>query len=106
MVLMTSTNGTRLTTALKRSGRILVTAPISRPPALPPSMARRSFAVYFSATRNSAAAMKSVKVFFLFIMRPWSCQALPISPPPRMWAMAKDTPRSSRARRFDENITG
>ncbi len=39
-------------------------------------------------TRYSADAMKSVKVFFLCIMRPSSCQALPISPPPRMCATA------------------
>ena len=45
--------------------------------------------MYFSAIRCSAHAMKSVKVFFFFIMRPSSCQALPSSPPPRMWAMAK-----------------
>ena len=106
MVLITSTKGTRLTTALKRSGRMLVTAPIRRPPALAPSIARRSGDVYFSPIRNSAAAMKSVNVFFLFIMRPWSCQALPISPPPRMWAMPKAMPRSSSARRFDEKVTG
>ena len=42
MVLMTSTNGTLDTTALNRSGRRLATAPISRPPALPPSITSRS----------------------------------------------------------------
>ena len=49
---------------------MLVTAPISRPPALPPLIASRSLLVYFCAMRCSAAAMKSVKVFFLFSIRP------------------------------------
>ena len=51
-------------------------------------MASRSFDVYFSAIRCSAAAMKSVNVFFFDIMRPASCHFLPSSPPPRMWATA------------------
>ena len=42
MVFMTSTNGTCATTALNRSGRMLATAPTSRPPALPPWMTSRS----------------------------------------------------------------
>ena len=67
---------------------MLVTAPISKPPALPPSMTRRSFEVYLSAIRCSATAMKSVNVFFFDSMRPWSCHFLPRSPPPRMWPMA------------------
>ncbi len=67
---------------------MLVTAPMRRPPALPPSMTRRSFEVYLSAIRGSAHAMKSVNVFFFDIIRPWSCHFLPISPPPRMCAMA------------------
>ena len=46
IVLITSTNGTCATTALNRSGRMLVTAPISRPPAEPPSIIRRSRDVY------------------------------------------------------------
>ncbi len=37
---------------------------------------------------------------------PPSRQASPISPPPRIWATAKTTPRSSRLRRFDENDAG
>ncbi len=83
---MTSTNGTCESTTAKRSGRRLATAPISSPPALPPSMASRCGLVYLLATRCSAAAMKSVKVFIFFIMRPSSCQRLPSSPPPRMKA--------------------
>src|SRR5659263_637298 len=35
IVLRTSTNGTFATTAWKRSGRMFVTAPMRRPPALP-----------------------------------------------------------------------
>ncbi len=63
---------------------MFVTAPIRRPPAEPPSMTSRSLDVYLSAISCSATAMKSVKVFFFDIMRPWSCQGLPSSPPPRM----------------------
>ena len=63
---------------------MFVTAPISRPPALPPEITSLSFEVYFSFTRCSAAAMKSVNVFFFVIIRPASCHSFPISPPPRM----------------------
>ena len=45
MVLITSTKGTRSTAAAQQSGRRLSTAPMSRPPALPPSMTSRSGAV-------------------------------------------------------------
>src|SRR5438094_975460 len=45
IVLITSTNGTCATTALNRSGRMFVTAPMSRPPADPPSIISRSDAV-------------------------------------------------------------
>ncbi len=41
MVFITSTKGTWERTARKSSGRRLATAPISRPPAEPPSMATR-----------------------------------------------------------------
>ena len=85
MVLITSTKGTWERTARKRSGRMLVTAPISRPPAEPPSMAsargRRS-----RGGECSTAAMKSVKVLSLSSILPASCQGLPRSPPPRMCA--------------------
>ena len=36
IVFRTSTNGTCATAALKRSGLMLTTAPINKPPALPP----------------------------------------------------------------------
>ena len=49
--------------------------------------------------------MKSVKVLRLFIMRPASCHFLPNSPPPRMWATAKITPRSTREKRFESKPT-
>ena len=42
IVLITSTNGTRSTAARNSSGRMLSTAPIRSPPALPPSMTSRS----------------------------------------------------------------
>ena len=85
---MTSTNGTSAMTARNRSGRMLVTAPISSPPALPPRIASRSAEVQPSRSRYSATAMKSVKVFFFFSILPWSYHGRPISCPPRMWAMA------------------
>ena len=74
MVVMTSTNGTWLTTALKRSRRMFTTAPMRRPPALPPWITRRSGAVKRRRTSDSAAAMKSVKVFFLRWSLPSSYQ--------------------------------
>ena len=103
MVLRTSTKGTWLMTMRKRSGRMLVTAPIKRPPALPPSMTNLFALVNFCAMRNSAEEMKSVKVLSLLRIRPASCQGLPSSPPPRMCAMAKMTPRSRRLRRLERN---
>src|SRR5450830_105274 len=101
----TSMNGTFATTAWKRSGRMFVTAPMRRPPALPPSMTRRSFAVIFCAMRDSAAEMKSENVFFFLSIFPSSCHFFPISPPPRMCAMATTAPRSRSGRRFEENVT-
>ena len=83
MVVTTSTKGTSATAAVKSSGRMFVTAPISRPPALPPRMTRRSAAVHPSAMSFSAQAMKSLNVFILVINRPCSYQGRPISPPPR-----------------------
>ena len=45
IVFITSTNGTCATTALKRSGRMLATAPMRSPPALPPWITSWSGAV-------------------------------------------------------------
>ena len=50
--------------------------------------------------------MKSVNVFFFFSILPSSCHVFPISPPPRMCAIATTTPRSRSERRFEENVTG
>src|SRR4051794_18835999 len=104
IVLITSTKGTYATTALKRSGRMFAIAPISRPPALPPLTISFDGVVYFSFTRCSAEATKSVNVFFFVIIRPASCHSLPMSPPPRMCASAYTTPRSSSTRRDAENV--
>ena len=100
MVLITSTNGTPTIAALNRSGRMLSTAPMRSPPALRPSITRRSLLPYPRLTRSSAQLMKSVKVVFLFIILPASCQPLPISPPPRMCATAVTAPRSTMLKMF------
>ena len=71
--------------------------------ALPPVIAMRSGAVKPSATRCSAAAMKSVNVWRLWSSLPPSYHARPISSPPRTWAIATIIPRSSRLRLLDEN---
>ena len=47
--------------------------------------------------------MKSVKVFFFSSNLPRSYQSRPISPPPRMWAIANTMPRSSSDSRAMEN---
>src|SRR5262249_214222 len=88
IVVMASRNGTPRTAALHRSGRRLSTVAIRRPPALRPAMASRSRAQYFSFTRWSAQAMKSVNVFIFFSIFPSSYHCRPISLPPRMWAIA------------------
>src|SRR5207247_11166858 len=56
IVLITSTNGTSATTARNRSGRMLTTAPIKSPPALPPFATRRSGFVYPRRHRPSATS--------------------------------------------------
>src|SRR5258708_37298222 len=65
MVFITSTNGTPTSAAWNRSGRILRTAPITKPPALRPSMTRRSFEPYPWVTRYSAEAMKNTFTDFI-----------------------------------------
>ena len=106
IVVTTSTKGTSATTTLNKSGRIFITAPINKPPALPPVMARRSLAVQFSAIKYSAQAIKSVKVFFFCKNFPCSYHCRPISSPPRIWAMANTTPRSNNVNLLDENDAG
>ena len=104
MVVRQSTKGTSATMARNSSGARLATAPISRPPALPPRATRRSGAVHPSPTRVRAQATKSVKVLGLAASFPSSYQWRPISPPPRTWAMAKTKPRSRRLSRSDEKV--
>ncbi|SLH09685.1 Uncharacterised protein [Mycobacteroides abscessus subsp. abscessus] len=53
--------------------------------------------------RCRAQATKSVKVFFLVSVLPFSYQSLPISPPPRTCATANTMPRSSSDSRATEN---
>ena len=83
---------------------MLTTAPSSRPPALPPVAKSRPGVVRPAATRCSAQAMKSVKVFFLLRSLPPSYHRRPSSSPPRTWAMAKVNPRSSRLSRDDRKV--
>ncbi len=83
-----STNGTTAWIPANSSGARLATAPMSRPPALPPSATSRSGAVRPESTRCRAQATKSVKVARLNSFLPCSYQSLPISPPPRTCATA------------------
>jgi hypothetical protein len=102
IVLSASTNGTSASTPAHSSGARFAIAPISRPPAEPPRATIRSGAVQPCATMARPQETKSVKVFFLCSSLPCSYQYRPISPPPRMCAMAKTKPRSSRLRRTTE----
>ncbi len=104
MVVSTSTNGTCATMPPKACGARFTTAPISRPPADPPRATSRDGAVQPSLTRCSAHATKSVNVFVLRSSFPSSYQRRPISPPPRMCAMAKLNPRSSSESRGMEKL--
>jgi hypothetical protein len=61
IVVTTSTNGTRATTARNSSGRWLTTAPISRPPALPPSIASSAGVVRPAAIRLLGAGDEVVE---------------------------------------------
>ena len=72
MVVITSTNGTAAIAPFHISGAILTTAPIKRPPALPPSAKRCSLSVMPSLIKYLPATIKSVKVFFLFNIFPSS----------------------------------
>ena len=101
IVLITSTNGTWRAAALQRSGRMLIVAPINRPPAEPPEIAILSRVVQPEYTNSSAQAAKSVKVFRLNIILPLSCQAMPMSAPPRICPVAQMKPRSRRLNIFE-----
>ena len=74
IVVRLSTNGTPATTPPNASGARLATAPISRPPALPPSATSTSGRVSPAATRCRAQATKSVNVVRL-------CSSLPLVVP-------------------------
>ena len=101
IVVTTSTNGTCATSTRYFSGARLATAPISRPPALPPMAATRSGAAYPSLTRKSVTSMKSVKVLILLSSLPSSYHCRPISWPPRMCATAYTAPRSTRLKTLE-----
>src|SRR2546429_519392 len=64
---MTPTAGSA---APNRSGRWFSTAPISRPPLLPPEIASFFGEVYLLAINHSAAAMKSSNTFCFFSFMP------------------------------------
>src|SRR6202789_1475169 len=106
IVFITSTNGTCDSTTRNSSGRIFTTAPISKPPALPPSIATRFGSPYPSRTRNSVASIKFVNVLRFSIILPPSCHGSPNSPPPRICAYAITSPRSSIASRDAPNPSG
>src|ERR1700692_4949525 len=103
---LTSPNGTCDSTTRNRSGRSLTTAPISNPPALPPSIATLSFAPYPFATNCSVTAMQYENGCSFTSICPASCHESPISPPPRICAYAITTPRSSSDNRDALNPIG
>ena len=70
---------------------------------LPLKAKRRSGLPYPSSSKVVAQAMKSVKVFILDLSLPDSYHRRPSSWPPRMWAMAKTKPLSSRLSRVELN---
>ena len=69
-----STNGTLARMPANSSGARLATAPISNPPALPPSATIRSAAVTPVSIKCFAHETKSVKVFFFVSVLPFSYQ--------------------------------
>jgi len=75
---------------------MLMTAPMSSPPALAPLATSARGSAQPESIKWDAAAMKSVKEFVLCSIRPCSYHERPSSPPPRTWAMANETPRSRR----------
>ena len=66
-------------------------------------MASCAGVVHPVSTRCWPAATKSLNVFFFFRYLPSVYQCRPISPPPRMCAIANAKPRSSSDSRADEN---
>src|SRR5215471_11139353 len=88
IVVSAYTNGTWATIPPNAAGARLTTAPISSPPALPPRATSRCGDVHPALTRCSALATKSVNVLVLCSSFPSSYHRRPISPPPRMCAIA------------------
>ena len=64
MLETTSTKGTPARTPFHMSGAILITAPMSNPPALPPCAYKWLFEVYWLSTKYCPQSMKSLNVFF------------------------------------------
>ena len=75
-----------------RSGRWVITAPISRPPLLRPVIASREVFVQCRAFSHSAAPMKSSKVRCFVRRVPAWYQSRPNSPPPRRFATTSTPP--------------
>ena len=98
-----STNGTTAWIPANSSGARLATAPMSIPPALPPSATSRSGEVSPESIRCRAQSTKSVNVLRLDSVLPFSYQSRPISPPPRTCATANAIPRSRSESLATEN---
>ena len=105
IVLITSTNGTCATTALNRSGRMLTTAPISRPPALPPWITSRSGDGVLVLDQVLGAVDEVVERVHLLhhaaLLAPLLAE---LAAAADVGDARRSTPRSSRLRRFDENV--
>ena len=88
MVLITSTNGTCEQRAVDEVGP-QVEHRAHQQAARAAALDHQPVAARCTSGRPGArrTAMKSVNVFLFFSIRPSSCQRLPSSPPPRMWAM-------------------
>ena len=90
MVTIRSTKGTPATEAQKSSGAMLTTFPISSPPAERPSHESAPGRVTPVSSSACAQSMKSVKVlrFCRYLPAASYHRWCPISPPPRMCAIA------------------
>ena len=104
MVFIKSTKGTPAIAHLNSWGAMLSTAPMRRPPAERPVVPSCDAVVTPDSIKCSAHDTKSVKVFFFLRYLPSSSYHVrPISPPPRMWAIAYKMPRSNSATRVGLN---
>src|SRR6476659_821272 len=102
----TSTNGTSATALANRSGRIVMHAPTSSPPAEPPRMHTRPGAITCASIRCSAQAIVSVNVLAFDSSLPSRYHCRPNSPPPRGCTSAHTKPRSSSDNQATENHGG